>query len=139
MQSIKMSLMPQVLRCRQLQIDTLRLKHHSNFTPQSAGIYCRILTQNDGSPPNRKHQRRKNAEHGRLPAAIRPQQPKKLRLTHIKRNPIQRSSPVITMDKVDYSNDWSTARFRLERRPNYSEGRHITGQTSFYDEWEDLV
>jgi len=54
-QAIQVSLMAKVLLGSELKVNALRLKNHSDLSPQLAGILCRILSQNECAASDWNH------------------------------------------------------------------------------------
>ena len=104
MQSVKVTLMPQVLISGELQIDALGLKYHSNLAANSVGIFGRIVAHNDGASAGRQHQCRKNSKKGGFSAAIRSQQSEEFGWPHIEGDTVQRHAVVVTMNYFLYGN-----------------------------------
>ena len=69
-----MALVPQILGCGQFQVDALGLEHDADLTAQLVGFLGRVKSHNDGAAASGNHQRRENAKHGGLAAAVGPQQ-----------------------------------------------------------------
>src|ERR1700682_117322 len=99
-QAIQMSLMPEILIGGELPIDALRLEYHSNLPTYLGGVLCRIASHHERTTGAGYHQRGKNPEERRLSAAIRTQQAKQLRRTHLERNSIQGGTVLVSMYKV---------------------------------------
>ena len=104
MQSIEVTLMPQVLISGELQIDALGLKYHSNLATNSVGIFGGIVAHNHGASPGRQHQCRKNSKKGGFSAAIRSQQSEEFGWPHIEGDTVQRRAVVVTMNYLLYGN-----------------------------------
>ena len=100
MQAVKMPLMPQIFRRRQLYVYTLGLEHDTDMTAQFVRIFRGVISENDGTSADWNHQRRKNAKHRGLAAAVRPEQSKQLGMTNVKRNAVQSSVIAIAVHEV---------------------------------------
>src|SRR6266568_1206652 len=134
MQAVEVSLMPQIFRRRQFQVNALRLEDHADLSPQPAGISGSIVSENDSSPAYRNHQRGKDAEHRRLATAVLTEQAEQFRRADIEGDSVQRRAFSITVHEVPHRNDRGSFRFYLGIGPNYGEGRHVGDQRLFYDE-----
>src|SRR5579862_1398188 len=122
-----MSLMPKVLVRRELRVDALCLKHDANLAPEAGCIRRGIASHNEGTAGGRYHQGRENAEKSSLAAAIRTEQAKQLRGTHIERNSIQRRAVFIAMDQILYGNNRGGGS-GLSFRPGINEHSDFRGQ-----------
>ena len=83
-----MTLVAKVLGRGELQVNALGLKHHADFSPQLTWFLRGIVSQDERAPPNRNHQRGKNAKYRGLSAAVRPKQAEQFRRTNVKRHSV---------------------------------------------------
>ena len=83
MQSVEMSLMPQIFVCRQFHVDALRLEDDADLAAQPCRLFRRVKSHDDSAAAARHHQGRKNAEQGGLAAAIGAEQSKQFGVTHV--------------------------------------------------------
>src|SRR2546425_7580379 len=129
-----MALMAKVFRSRQFQINALRLEYYADFAAQPTWILGGVMPQNCCPSTDRNHQRRKDAEHRGLAAAIRAEQAEKLCRPDIKRDSVQRCPVAIAVHQIAQHDYWRTSDFLRGLGVNQGGGRHVEGQTLFYDE-----
>ena len=104
MQSVEVSLVPQVLVGGKLLVNTLSLKDDTNLTAERGRILGGVEAH-DQSPAGRgNHQGGKNAEKGRLPATVGAQQAKKLSGTDFERNVVERSAALVAVNDALHRN-----------------------------------
>jgi hypothetical protein len=115
-QTVKMSLVTQVLGSGKFQIDALRLKYHANPAPQSARILCRIVPQDDRAAGKWNHESRKDAKQRGFAAAVGAQKPEQFCRLDVKRDPVQGHSVAVAMNHIANRNGGRDARLFLEQR-----------------------
>src|SRR5712671_715022 len=106
-----MSLMPEVLISGELRIDALRLKYYPNLPTHLGRVLRRIASHHERATGAGNHQRGKNPEERRLPAAVRTQKAKQFRRTHLERNSIEGGAVLVSMDKILNRNDGRSGSF----------------------------
>src|SRR5438046_4702778 len=100
-----MTLMPEILVCREFLINTLRLKYDADMPPQGSWFANYIQPRNLGSSCTRYHKRRKNPEKSGFPASVGTKEPEQFCRAHFKRNSVEGSSILIPVDQVTNRND----------------------------------
>ena len=75
MQSVKMTLVAQILSRGQLYVNTLSLENDTDVASQFAGIFRDVISQNYRTAADWNHQRRQDSEHCGLTAAVGPSRP----------------------------------------------------------------
>src|SRR5262249_13598850 len=108
--SVQMTLPAQILLDRELLVETLRLEHHADLAPHLAGLARHVEPCDFRAASARRHQRRKNAEHGRLAAAVRSQQPEDFALLYFEADAGERSALPVPMCEIFYPYDHSRGR-----------------------------
>ena len=114
--AIEMSLMTEVLGRREFQIDALRLEDDTDLAPQLAGFAGGIASEYERASTDWHHERRKNAEHGGLSAAVGSEQAEELRWTDIERDPIQSRAVSVAVGEIANRNNCRSGRSFFEDR-----------------------
>ena len=99
-QTIQVPLMPQVFRGRQLHINTLRLKNHTDVTANGIRISSDINVQNGRPATKRNHQCGENSKEGSLAAAVWAQKAEQFGCLHVKRDAIQSGTFTVAVNQV---------------------------------------
>src|SRR5690348_3420187 len=103
-QSVEMSLMPQVLRCRELHVHALRLKDDADAAADLVGLPARIKAAHQCAPTGWQHERGENAKQRRLAASVGSEQGEDLARIHGEGDPIQRRALAIIVAKILHLN-----------------------------------
>src|SRR4051794_12040586 len=113
-QAVEMSLMHQVFGCRELHVNALLLKHHSNIPPNIAWIRDDAPVADAGIATGGFHQSGENAEQSRFTAAVRTKQAKDLGFGDGKRSSIESGAITIAVyDLLDRDRGGSLSRSTL--------------------------
>ena len=86
-QSVDVADQHQVLFRRELDVDALRLKNHSNVAAHQRRLARHVVSHDQRAAAGGQHQGGENAEGRGLAAAVGSKQAKDFSRTHIKRNP----------------------------------------------------
>ena len=89
-QPVKISAVTQILRHRQLRVETRRLEHHSERLPHGRSFPRHIVPADPRQPAARCQQGRQNPEKCRFAAAVRTEQTENFPLAHGESHIIQR-------------------------------------------------
>ena len=104
-QTVKMSLVLQVFRHRELDVDASRLKHDANLLPDAIRLRSHVETLNARVAAGGHHQRGKYAKQRGFSAAIWPEQAKDLGLSHLERKVIEcQAASVVVSEPIQL--DW---------------------------------
>src|SRR5580700_10101914 len=115
-QTIEMSLMPEILVGGELEVDALGLKDHADLAAYAGRLLRGIATHDGGAAGGGEHQGGKNPEERGLAAAIRTKQAKQFGRTHGERNAVESSAVLVAMEHVLNGN------YRRDGRRRYFRG-----------------
>ena len=104
-QAVKMSLMPQILGGRELDVDALGLEDDADLAAQAAGSCAASQPMIGGAAAAGNHQRGENAKQRGLAAAIGPEQAEQFCGAHVEGDAVQRGAVPIAMDQILYGNN----------------------------------
>lgn len=97
--------MPKVLVGCEFWIVALRLEYYADMAPEPGRVCGGVESLNDRSPARRKHEGREDSKQGRLSAAVRAEQSKKLGIPDVEGDAIEGGAVLVTVDEVLYADD----------------------------------
>ena len=121
-QTVKMSLMPEILASGQLGVDALRLEHDADAAAQRSGFADGVKAGDHRRARRGHHERGKNAEERRFAAAVGAEQAKEFCWTNVERNAVERGAVLVAVNQIANLNDG-----RARRLGESFGGREVNG------------
>src|ERR1019366_3882070 len=104
-QSVEMSLMPEVLASGKFQVDAWGLKDDADAAAQGSRLANGVEASNSGIAGGRNHERGKNAEKRGLAAAVGTEQAEEFGGANVEGHSIERGAVGIAVNDVAHLND----------------------------------